>query len=150
MTLNLLLAYTHLLALGLGVYSIWTRAEALKKLQSNGNLSEVFKADNIWGISSLLWIITGLWRAFGGIEKGSDYYINNSNFIFKMILFGLIFLLELKPMIALVKWRMSYKKGRSIDYSKASGFSTTSYIQLVLLFIMILFAVAMARGKSIM
>jgi putative membrane protein len=39
-------------------------------------LNDVFTADSFWGIAALLWIVTGLWRAFGGLEKGSDYYLH--------------------------------------------------------------------------
>ncbi len=146
MSLNIILAYSHLLALALGFYSIWTRANALKKVKQTADLSEVFRADNIWGLAAFLWLISGLWRAFGGVEKGTEYYLQSTAFIVKMILFGAVFLLEIKPMITLVQWRIKLKKQQPIDLSKAGLFATLSHIQLGLLSVILLFAVAMARG----
>lgn len=146
MTLNIILAYIHLLALAIGFYSIWTRATALKELKNTSNLAAVFKADNLWGLAAFLWLLTGVWRAFGGVEKGTDYYLNSTAFLTKMGLFLVIFVLEIKPMITLMQWRRKFKKNESIDFSKARGLATLSHLQLGLLSIIVLFAVAMARG----
>src|SRR4030095_10077323 len=91
MNLSYLLATVHILTFGIGFYGIWSRANALKKLKDTSGLREVFKADNIWGLAALLWIATGLWRAFGGLEKGSHYYLHSNNFFLKMCLFFLCF-----------------------------------------------------------
>ncbi|MDB5282499.1 MAG: putative rane protein, partial [Bacteroidota bacterium] len=93
MNLKLFIAFIHILVFGIGFYSIWTRANALKKLKDNSGLPEVFKADNFWGLAALLWIVTGVWRAFGGLEKGTAYYVHNTAFLIKMLLFGLVFVL---------------------------------------------------------
>jgi putative membrane protein len=146
MTLRVVLAYLHLLTLGIGFYSIWTRANALKKLTDKGGLPEVFRADNFWGLAAGLWIATGLWRAFGGLEKGTDYYVHNAAFLIKMSLFLLVFAIELKPMIILIRWRTKNKKGEAIDFSQARQLAFMSHIQLGLLAIIIFFATAMARG----
>jgi len=116
MSLNLLIAFLHLLTLGIGFYSIWARANALKKLKDNSGLAEVFKADNFWGLAAVLWIVTGLWRAFGGLEKGTDYYLSSTAFIIKMVLFTLVFIIELNPMITLIQWRVKLKKHKTIDF----------------------------------
>ncbi len=146
MTLRILIAFLHLLTLGIGFYAIWTRANALKKLKDLTGLAEVFRADNIWGLASMLWIGTGLWRAFGGLEKGTQYYIHSSAFILKMTLFLAVFIMELAIMITLIKWRGKQKKGENIDLSPARGFAFISHIQLGLISIMVLIAVVMARG----
>ncbi len=146
MTLRILIAFLHLLTLGIGFYAIWTRANALKKLKDLTGLAEVFRADNIWGLASMLWIGTGLWRAFGGLEKGTQYYIHSSAFILKMTLFLAAFIMELAIMITLIKWRIKQKKGESIDLAPARGFAFISHIQLGLISIMVLIAVVMARG----
>jgi putative membrane protein len=102
MNTSYLLSVFHLLTFGLGFGSCWTRAAALKKVKDNSGLDAVFFADNLWGISALLWIVTGLWRAFGGLEKGTDYYLSSTAFLIKMGLFIAIFIIELKPMITFI------------------------------------------------
>lgn len=146
MTLSIILAFAHYLALGIGFFAILTRANTLKKLKDNTGLPEVFKADNFWGLAAGLWLITGLWRAFGGVEKGTDYYLHNMAFMIKLTLFILILIIEIKPMVTLIKWRMKYKKGEVIDFAQARPLKLLSHIQLGLLSIMVLFATMMARG----
>jgi len=42
------IAVLHILTVGIGFYAIWTRANALKKLNDVSGLNEVFKAGNFW------------------------------------------------------------------------------------------------------
>lgn len=146
MTLKVTLAFLHFVALGLGFYGVWARAEALQNLKEQSQLSKVFKADNMWGLAALLWLITGIWRAFGGLEKGTDYYLSCTTFLLKFGLFILVFFLEIKPMVTLMKWRMSIRKGKAIDMSVASNISKISYIELIILFVIVFLATLMARG----
>lgn len=148
MTLSYIIATIHILTFGIGFYGIWSRAHALKKLKDVSGLDEVFKADNFWGLAALLWIVTGLWRAFGGLEKGSDYYVHSNTFITKMALFVLVFLIEIKPMVTLIKWRIKKRKNEPIDFSSAGQMAFTSHMQLGLISIMVCLATAMARGIS--
>lgn len=146
MDLRYILATLHLLTLGLGVASCWGRAKYLKDLKDEKGLREVFLADGLWGIAALLWLGTGLWRAFGGVEKGTEYYLHNTAFLVKMGLFVLILLLELRPMIILIKWRMQLAKGKEIDLSPAPSLARLTYIELVLMIPIVMMAAAMARG----
>lgn len=68
------------------------------------------------GISAGILLITGLMRAFGGYEKGTDYYLHQPLFHLKMTLFVIILLLELAPMITLIKWRIALGRGAAIDW----------------------------------
>jgi putative membrane protein len=63
-----------------------------------------------------------------------------------MVLFLLVFALEMKPMITLIQWRMKNRKGESFDVSQARSLAFISHIELGLLSIILLFAIAMARG----
>ncbi|MBG9377805.1 DUF2214 family protein [Panacibacter sp. DH6] len=146
MQLSYTIATIHIITFGLGFYSIWARADALKKLHDPHGLKDVFKADNLWGLASLLWIVTGLWRAFGGLEKGSYYYLHSNAFIAKMTLFLLVFILEIKPMITLIKWRRQRKKNEPINFSPARQLARLSHIELGLLAIIVCLATAIARG----
>jgi len=84
MTIRWLLAAVHLLALGVGLGAVWARGRALQAPLDVPTLRRVFYADTWWGIAALLWISTGLVRAFGGYEKGAVYYLHNHLFWAKM------------------------------------------------------------------
>jgi len=146
MNLSYLIAAFHILTFGAGFYAIWSRANALKKLKDASGLNEVFKADNLWGLAALLWIATGLWRAFGGLEKGSHYYLHSKAFIAKMIFFLLVFIIEIRPMVTLMQWRIRKRKNEPIDFSSARLLARLSHIELGLVVIIVFVATAMARG----
>lgn len=146
MDLRYVIATIHILTFGLGFASCWMRASAFRKLKDQDGLKDVFFADNAWGIAALLWILTGLWRAFGGLEKGSDFYLTNTAFLIKMGLFVVVFALEIRPMVTLIRWRIQKGKGQQVDISIAPSLARTSYIELVLLIPIVSMATAMARG----
>ena len=146
MTLPWLLAALHLIALGIGLGAVFTRAQALQHLSLEKGFRRIFLADNLWGIAALLWVTTGLLRAFGGFEKGSAYYLNNTFFWIKMGLLLLILILEIRPMVSLIHWRIRVLKGKPIDTSSSNTFARISYVQAILTLLMVLTATAMARG----
>lgn len=146
MDLRLLLAFLHLMALAIGLAAVYARGRALRGLRSDAGLPAVFHADNWYGLAAMLWVGTGLWRAFGGVEKGTAHYLENHWFMGKLALFGVVFLLELWPMVMLVRWRMQRKAGRMPDLAKSGTMAWLSFAQLPLLVLMAAMAVAMARG----
>lgn len=146
MTLRWFLASLHLLALGIGLGAIYTRARAFRGPLAPPDLARLFLADNLWGLAAGMWLVTGLFRAFGGLEKGSAYYLHNHFFLTKMACFLVIFLLELKPMVTLIRWRRQLRRGEAIDRWPAAGFARISYAQTGLVVLMVFLAVAMARG----
>jgi len=149
MTIRWLLAAVHLLALGVGLGAVWARGRALQARLDVPALRRVFYADTWWGIAALLWISTGLVRAFGGYEKGAFYYLHNHLFWAKMGLLAAILLLELGPMIALIRWRVAVARGAEPDTRAARRFARISFVQAVLVVLMVLAATAMARGYGV-
>lgn len=149
MTLRWLLAALHLVALGLGGGAIFTRGFTLRRLREASALPSVFFADSLWGLAALLWISTGLIRAFGGFEKGSAYYLQSTTFWTKMVLLALVIVLEMWPMVTLVRWRGQLRRGASIDLRSAPLMARISYVQGGIILIMILAATAMARGLNL-
>jgi putative membrane protein len=146
MTMRWIFAALHLLALGIGLGAVWGRRRApLGPLEDRG-LDRLFYADSMWGMAALLWISTGLARAFGGLGKGTAYYLASDVFIVKMTLFVLILLLEIAPMLTLIRWRNARRRGAPLDTSRARTLATISTIQALLLVGMVLAATAMARG----
>ncbi|MGE1175423.1 DUF2214 family protein [Pseudomonas sp. BW7P1] len=149
MLIHWFLAALHLLAFALGFWAVLTRGAAFRQLAAgSGEVGRVLLADNLWGIAALVLLVTGSVRAFGGYEKGADYYLHQPLFHVKMTLLVLILLLELAPMIALIRWRMARAGGASIDRGRASVFARISHAEALLLVLMVIAATGMARGVT--
>ncbi|MGY3303049.1 putative membrane protein [Pseudomonas sp. PvR086] len=143
------LAAVHLLAFGLGFWAVLTRGTALRRLSAAaGDARRVLIADNLWGISAVTLLITGGLRAFGGYEKGTDYYLHQPLFHLKMTLLVFILLLEIAPMVTLIKWRIALGRGAAIDTGRATLFARISHIEALLLVLMVVAATGMARGVT--
>src|SRR5438128_6054019 len=100
-----IVAAFHYLALALGLPSVFLRGRALKGPLDRDGLRRLFAADSIWGVAAGLWLVTGLLRAFGGLEKGSAFYLASRLFWLKLALFALVVGLEVWPMVTLIRWR---------------------------------------------
>ena len=146
MAIRWLLAAIHLIALGIGLGAVWARARALREELNRAGLHRVFAADGWWGIAALVWIVTGLIRAFSSLEKGASYYIHNHLFLGNMGLLVLILVLEIYPMTTLIRWRTRARRGEPIDSSSAPRMARISVVQAVAVISMVLAATGMARG----
>ena len=148
--LRITLASLHLIALGLGLGAVIARGTALREAPSNAALRRAFRSDATWGFAALLWIVTGVWRLLEGFEKPTGYYLANPVFHAKMGLFLLIVLLELWPMLTLMRWRRTFSAGESAERLMTSGpgrrIATISHIEALLVVAMVFVAVALARG----
>ena len=148
--LRLTLALLHLVALGTGLGAIWGRARALGGALDAGALRRAFAADSWWGASAALWISTGLWRLFAGTEKDTGYYLQNHVFFTKMAALVLILVLEIWPMVTLIRWRIGAARSSARpNVPAARRIAAISYIQAALLVLMVAMAVAMARGYGV-
>ena len=150
MFIRWLFAALHLLGLGVGLGAVWARARALRGPLDPEGLRRVFYADGWWGAAAAIWIVTGLVRVIGGLEKGMDYYLQNHVFWGKMTLLLAILALEVSPMVTLVRWRTQLRRGEAPDTRLAGRFASISYLQAVLVLLMVLAATAMARGIGVM
>jgi putative membrane protein len=148
MTARWLAASLHLLALGIGLGAVWARGRALRSSLDAGSLRQVFFADTLWGLAAVLWISTGLWRLLAGLEKGTGYYLQNHLFLTKMALLGLVLLLEIRPMITLIRWRRTVSRGEAPDTRAAPLLARISFMQAWLIVLMVFAATAMARGMG--
>jgi putative membrane protein len=146
--LRLVLAWVHLLALGIGLGAVWARARALGRANDDrGALRRAFAADTWWGIAAAVWVGSGLWRLFAGTEKATGYYLANHAFWGKMALLALILVLEAWPMATLIRWRVAVGRGALPPTGGAAArIATISYVQAALVVLMVGAAVAMARG----
>ena len=148
--LHVVIAGLHLLALGIGLGAILFRAASLSEPASAVSLRRALRADVDWAVAAGLWIGTGLWRYFGGFEKGASYYDHNAAFLAKMALLAVILALEVWPMVTLIKWRAALARGASAEAvavrATAARIATISRVQASLVMTMVFLAVAMARG----
>ena len=148
--LRITLAALHLLALGIGLGAVIARGTALREAPSNAALRRAFRSDSLWGLAALLWLSTGLWRWFAGIEKPTGYYFSNPVFHTKLGLFLLVVALEIWPAITLMRWRRSFGGGESAERVMASStgrrIAVISHVEALLVVAIVFLAVAMARG----
>lgn len=101
-----LLSALHVLALGIGLGSVFMRGRYLRALRAGPDprlLARLFAADSLWGVAALLWLVTGLARAFGRVEKESGFYLRNGLFWVKMALFVATVALEIWPMTTFIR-----------------------------------------------
>jgi putative membrane protein len=146
-----LLASFHYLALPLGLGGLFMRGRALRSLEKKGADPETFErlyaSDNCWGVAALLWLLTGLTRAFGGFEKGTEYYLGSPLFWVKMALFGAVALLEILPMVTFIRWRIARKKERALPgFGSLSRLRWINDLETALVILIPFAASAMARG----
>jgi putative membrane protein len=139
----------HVLALAIGLPAVFLRGRALKGRLDAEGLRRLFAADTVWGLAALLWVSTGLLRAFGGLEKGTAFYLASSLFWFKLALFVAIVALELWPMATFIRWRREQKQGMAPDTSRSATFFILSHVQLALVVLMVFVASFMARGFGV-
>lgn len=156
--LRLTLAWLHLIALGIGFWAVLARGQALREaareLPGTNALRRAFRADAHWGAAAALWLATGLWRYLGSTEKATAYYNSNHIFLTKMALFVVVVALEIAPMLTLIRWRAAVGRaaagttgsGDEVDPARARRIAAISYLQGVIVAVMVFTAVAMARG----
>jgi putative membrane protein len=140
-TPSALLSALHLIGFGLACASGYARGRAMAKQDLPG----VFQADNAYGIAALLILGTGLARAFGGFEKGTDWYLDNPLFWLKMGLYGLVASIECWPMVMLIRWRIQTGRGEAPDLRVLPKLKRVNDVELVFLALIPLVAAAMAR-----
>lgn len=136
----------HVLAVVLGLPSVFLRGRALRGPLDDAGLRRLFAADNAWGGAALLWITTGLLRTFGGLEKGSAFYLGSTLFWTKMALFAAVLVLEVWPMVTFIRWRIGLGHGRAPDTSTARSLYVINHIEMGLVMVMVFVASFMARG----
>lgn len=151
--LRVTLAALHLIALGLGMGAVLTRGNSLLEPGTAGSVQRALRADALWGIAAGLWLITGVWRLVGGIEKPTEFYTHNHFFFAKMGCFALILVLEVWPMLTLMRWRSALRRSHHmkdvVAPATARRIGMISHIEALLVLLMVIFAAAMARGYGL-
>lgn len=141
-----ILSAIHVLALAVGLPSVFFRGRALKDQLDGPGLRSLFAADNMWGAAALLWLGTGLLRAFGGFEKPTAFYLGSSLFWTKMALFVLLLLLESWPMATFIRWRVRARRGQPPNTSHARRLYLVNHMEMAIVVLIVFVAAFMARG----
>jgi putative membrane protein len=144
--LSAVVSALHVLALAIGLPSVWWRGRALKGRLAAEGLRQLFAADTLWGLAALLWIVTGLLRAFGGLEKGTEFYLHSPLFWVKMALFASVLILEIWPMLTFIRWRGQLRRGQAPETSRARALYVLNHVEMGLVVVMVFVASLMARG----
>ena len=141
-----LVAIVHLVCLPLGVAALLQRARALTLAENSQQLKRVFFWDNLYGLVALFWLGTGLYRAFGGLDKGTDYYLSNHAFWTKMLLAVILLGAESVPMSTFIRMRVRLAKGLPVSLDRKRVLLLHHWIEVWAIVGMVAMAVLMARG----
>jgi putative membrane protein len=136
----------HIAGISVTLGATFVRARLLARPLDDQRLRRVFAADSASGAGAMFIIGSGLWRALGGMEKAWAFYRDNGFFWVKMALLALVLLLELVPMVTLIRWRVAQGRGVAIDTRGAGRLQRISDIEVLLLFAILFVAPLMARG----
>ncbi len=136
----------HVLALALGLPAVFLRGRALKGPLDTDGLRRLFAADAVWGVAAVLWLATGLLRAFGGLEKGTQFYLSSPLFWTKIGLFVSVVALEIWPMVTFIAWRARLRRGLAADTSSARALFVVNHVEMALVVLIVFTASFMARG----
>jgi putative membrane protein len=104
------LSAIHVLALALGLGAVFVRGRALTGVLDETGWRRLLAADSAWGAAAGLWILSGLGRVFFG-GKETAFYWRNGFFWGKMLLFAIVFVLELAPMMTFIRVRTARRRG---------------------------------------
>ena len=140
-----LLSAIHVLTLALGLGAIVVRGRALARPLDDVGWQRLLAADNLWGIAAGLWIASGVARVFFG-GKSPDFYWYNGYFWIKLGLFGLVFALELTPMITFIRVRTARRRGTALPPFSVDAYRRIHTAETVLVVAIVVVAAFMARG----
>lgn len=147
MDLDLILASAHHLAVFALVVLLAVEFAILRPGLSPAVLKRLGGIDGAYGMCALLVLIIGFARVFSG-SAGSGYYLTNWVFWTKIGLFVIVGLLSIVPTIRILAWRkaLAADPGFVPADAEVRGLRRYLHAELGVLFLIPLFAAAMARG----
>jgi putative membrane protein len=145
MIVSALLSAVHVLTLALGLGAVFIRGRALARPLDDAGWQRLLAADNVWGVAAGLWIASGLGRVFFG-GKEPTFYWHNGFFWVKLGLFGLVFALELTPMMTFIRVRAARRRSTALPRFSVEAYRRINLAELVLVVAIVFAAAFMARG----
>jgi putative membrane protein len=145
MVTSALLSAIHVLTLALGLGAVVMRGRALGRPLDEAGWQRLLAADNLWGIAAGLWIASGVARLFFG-GKEPSFYWHNGFFWIKLALFGLVFALELTPMMTFIRVRTARRRGTAPPRFPVDAYRRINAAEVALVVAIVFAAAFMARG----
>jgi len=145
MVASALLSAIHVLTLVLGLGAVVMRGHALARPLDEAGWQRLLAADNLWGMAAGLWIASGLARVFFG-GKEPSFYWHNGFFWIKLALFGLVFALELTPMMTFIRVRTARRRRTALPRFSIDVYRRINTAEVVLVVAIVFAAAFMARG----
>jgi putative membrane protein len=139
------LSALHMLALALGLGSVFVRGRALAGVLDDSAWKRLLAADSAWGAAAALWIVSGLGRVFFG-GKETAFYWRNGFFWVKMLLFAIVFVLELAPMRTFIRVRTARRRNQPLPQFPLEAYRRINAAEVALVVTMVFVAAFMARG----
>lgn len=146
MWLPALVSAVHLLCLAGGLTTLVLRERALAAKLDEAGVQRVLRLDNLSGVIAILWMGSGLWRAFGSLEKGSAFYLQSTMFWVKMGGLALAWACETPSMVTFIRWRMRLAAGQAPDLSGVERLRRWHYAEGAAMVLTVFAASLMARG----
>jgi putative membrane protein len=146
-TIRWLLAALHLLALAIGMESVWARGRAFAPVRSTPTASSASSRTTTGtGSPRCSGTPPGLPGAFFGFEKGTGYYLHQPFFVAKLALVVIVGAVEMWVMVVLIRWRRQQQRGEAIDTRHAALMSRISAWETFAIMLIIFLATAAARN----
>jgi putative membrane protein len=139
------LSAIHMLALALGLGSVYVRGRALAGVLDDGGWRRLLAADSAWGAAAGLWILSGLGRVFLG-GKETAFYWRNGFFWVKLSLFAIVFVLELAPMMTFIRVRTARRRNQPLPTFPLEAYRRINAVEVGLVVTIVFVAAFMARG----
>jgi putative membrane protein len=143
--ISALLTAVPILTLALGLGAVFMRGRALARPLDEAGWQRLLTADNVWGVAAGLWIASGLARVFFG-GKEPAFYWRNGFFWVKLALFGLVFALELTPMMTFIRVRAARKRSTALPRFSLDAYRRINSAEVVIVVAIVFVAAFMARG----
>jgi uncharacterized membrane protein len=145
MVVPALLSAIHMLTLALGLGGLFARGRALSRPLDEEGWRRLLSADNVWGAAAVLWIASGLGRVFLG-GRDPAFYWRNGFFWVKLALFGLVFALELPPMLTFIRVRRARSRHAPLPSVPIELYRRINAAELALVVAIVFAAAFMARA----
>ena len=147
---EIFLAYSHILGILIIFTSLFMENILIGKDMTLRDMKRISKADQWYGIGSIVVLATGFARIYL-VGKGSDYYWSHPLFLLKLSLFTIVGLLSIYPTIQFIK---IYKKRKADEATRftwddSSRFKLMARLQIGILLIIPFLANMIARGMGV-
>lgn len=142
-----LIAFGHFIAFFSLTAALVLELALLRASPDIETAKRIRRADRAYGLMAMLLLVFGLLRVFH-FDKTSDYYLSNSFFIVKIVLFVGVGLMSIRPTLTYFGWGKEIEQGIAPTFSETDSVILRKLIhyQLIAIGGMVFCASMMAKG----